>query len=237
MPNGIKLLLTGLSNSGKTNALKTLDPKASLVINIDGKSFPLAIPHANYQSFPDIESLISGWETDGEHIAGIVDVMKSFKDATGAYPKTVVIDTVSRVFQIIADNCNTKYKNFDIHSNIAKQIAMFNNFLQEQLVMNGMNVVSTTHVTFDETLNAYVDASSGAYKKAGGAISVHDHVAFFQVKGKKYVVSHRVPGLPCRTLLTPEQIPDTQSADEYSLANHIKLLEDSTTEITKFTLN
>ena len=234
---GIKLLLTGLSNSGKTNSLKTLDPETTLVINIDGKSFPLELPHINYQTFPDVNSLIHGWDEDGEHYKGIVDTMNAFKDKVGAYPKTVVVDTVSRVFQIIADNCNTKYKNFDIHSNIAKEIAMFNNFLQEQLVMSGINVISTTHVTFDEKLGVYQDASSGAYKKSGGAISVHDSVSFFQVKGKKYVVSHRVPGLPCRTLLTEDQLPDTQPADEYSLKEHLELLSKSTTEAAKFSFN
>jgi len=234
---GVKILLTGLSNSGKTNALRTLDPETTLVINTDGKSFPFGIPHSNYQTFPDVTSLIEGWEEDGEHVKGIVDSMHAFKEMTGAYPKTVAIDTVSRVFQIISDNCNTKYKNFDIHSNIAKEIALFNNFLQEQLVMNGINVISLTHVVYDEKLGVYQDASSGAYKKAGGSISVHDNVSFFHIKGKKYMVTHRSPGLPCRTLLTEEQLPSVQEASEYSLKEHIELLESSNQEITKFTLN
>ena len=233
---GVKLLLSGLSNSGKSRALSSLDPKTSLVISIDGKPFSFAVPHKNYQSFPNVEGFIYGWDDeDGTHTDGIVEVIEKFKDKFGEYPETIAIDTVSRVFQIITDNCNTLYKNFEIHSNIGKQIATFNNFLQE-LVMNSVNVISTTHVTFDEKLGVYVDASSGAYKKAGGAIGVHDHVSFFQVKGKKYKVYHRVPGLPCRSLLPKEKLPDEQDADDYSLAEHIKLIETTQTEVVEFAL-
>jgi hypothetical protein len=233
---GVKVLLTGLSNTGKTNALRTLDPKKTLVVSIDGKTFPFPIPHFNVISFPHIDGFISGYDTADGHVDGIVDKMLKFQEAFGSYPDTVVVDTVSRVFHIIADNSNLQFKNFDIHTNIAKEIALFNNFLQEQLVVNGINVVQISHVVYDEKLNLYTDASSGSYKKAGGVIGTHDHVSFFHVKNKKYLVTHRSPGLPCRTLLTEAQLPSEQSADDYSLAEHIKILQTSNSEITKFTL-
>jgi hypothetical protein len=237
MSKGIKLLLTGLSNSGKTNALRTLDPKTTFVVAIDGKSFPLALPHSNYSSFPSVEEFIGGWTNNaGEHVDGIADKIKKFKEKTGEYPKNIVVDTVSRVFQIIADNCARQYKGFEVHSNISKQIAEFNQFLEVQLVGNGMNVISSTHVTLNADTGLYEDASSGAYKKSGGAISVHDHVVYFSIKSKKYIVTHRAPGLPCRTLLTKEELPDTQSADEYSLADHIALLESKNHEAAEFVL-
>ena len=234
---GIKLLLSGLSNSGKTNALRTLDPKETFVVSIDMKSFPFGIPHAIFAGFPDITSFIHGYTNeDGEHVDGIVDKINKFKEAYGKYPKYIAVDTVSRVFQIIADNCGRQYKGFEIHSNISKQIAEFNSFLENDLVTNGMSVISLTHETINADTGLYEDASSGAYKKAGGAISVHDHVVFFHIKNKKYHVTHRSPGLPCRTLLSPEVLPDSQSADEYSLADHVKLLESTTTEVEKFVL-
>lgn len=233
---GVKLLLTGLSSSGKTNALKTLDPTKSLVISIDGKIFPFEIPHANFSSFPSVEGFLYGYESEDGYVDGVVDKINKFKEVNGNYPETIAIDTVSRVFHIISDNCNRQFTNFDIHTNIAKQIAEFNTFLQTQLVENGMNVIQLTHVTFDEKLNTYMDASSGSYKKAGGAMGTHDHASFFHVKSKKYHVTHRDPVLPCRTLLTEEQLPSSQSADEYSLANHIELLKNSNVEVTKFTL-
>lgn len=234
---GVKILLTGLSNSGKTNALRTLDPKTTYVVSIDGKTFPFAIPHTNFSSFPSIDGLISGYTDEaGEHVDGIADKINKFYEATGAYPENVVVDTVSRVFQIIADNAATNFKGFDIHSNIAKEIAKFNQFLEVQLVGNGMNVISTTHVTLNSDTGVYEDAASGAYKKSGGAISVHDNVSFFSIKSKKYHVTHRAPGLPCRTLLTPQQLPDSQSADEYSLNDHINLLASTNAEIGEFLL-
>jgi len=234
---GIKLLLTGLSNSGKTNALRTLDPKKTFVVSIDGKTFPFSVPHSNFTGFPDIEGLIKGYtDASGNHVDGIADKINKFQAATKAYPETIVVDTVSRVFQIIADNCATLYKGFDVHSNISKEIAKFNNFLEVQLVGNGMNVVSSTHVTLNSETGMYEDAASGAYKKSGGAISVHDNVSFFSIKSKKYIVTHRGPGLPCRTLVTEADLPNSQEADTYSLADHIKLLQNSNAEVEKFVL-
>ncbi len=231
---GVKLLLTGLSSSGKTNALKTLDPKTSFVISIDGKHFPFPIPHANFSSFPDVNSFINGYESEGQHVDGIIDKISKFKEVTGKLPETIAVDTVSRVFQIIADNCSQAYKGFTIHSMISKEIAQFNQFLEITLVSNGMNVVSTTHVMLNPDTGTYEDASSGAYRKSGGAISVHDHVSFFHIVNKQYMVTHRSPGLPCRTLLSKDVLPDSQPADEYSLANHIKLLAKTNDEVEKF---
>lgn len=234
---GIKLLLTGLSNTGKTNSLRTLDPKKTFVVSIDGKTFPFSIPHSNFSSFPNVEGLTKGYtDANGNYVDGIVDKINKFKKTTKAYPETVAVDTVSRVFQIIADNCAIQYKGFEVHSNISKEIAKFNNFLEVQLVGNGMNVISSTHVTLNSETGMYEDASSGAYKRSGGAISVHDHVSFFSVKSKKYIVTHRGPGLPCRTLLTEEQLPNSQEADTYNLADHIKLLQASNAEVGKFVL-
>jgi len=237
MTKGIKVLLTGLSNSGKTNALKTLDPNTSFVVSIDGKTFPLSLPNSNYSTFPSVDGFINGWaDEEGNHVDGIADKIGKFKEKTGEYPKTVVVDTVSRVFQIIADNCGQQFKGFEIHANISKEIAKFNQFLEVQLVGNGMNVVSTTHVTLNADSGLYEDASSGAYKKSGGAISVHDSVSFFSIKSKKYIVTHRSPGLPCRTLLDVKTLPDTQPADEYSLAEHIELLSKTHSEVEAFVL-
>jgi len=234
---GIKLLCTGLSNSGKTNALKSLDPKTTFVVSIDGKTFPFGIPHSNFAGFPNIAGFLYGYnDEEGNHVDGIVDKMQKFKEATGEYPKNVVVDTVSRVFQIIADNCQRQFKGFEIHSNISKEIAEFNSFLENELVASGINVISTTHVTINPDTGMYEDASSGAYKKSGGAISVHDNVVFFRIKNKKYEVVHRSPGLPCRTLLPEDVLPSTQPADEYSLADHIKLLESTNSEVEKFSL-
>lgn len=233
---GVKLLLSGLANSGKTRALGTLDPKTSLVINIDGKSFSFPLMHANFATFPSIAGFLYGYEAEDGHVDGVADKIQKFKDSTGNYPETIAFDTVSRIFMIITDNCNRQFKNFDVHSNIAKQITEFNDFIQTQLVDNGINVIQTTHVTFDEKLNAYFDASSGSYKKAGGAIGTHDSVSFFHIKSKKYKVTHREAGLPCRTLLPEDILPSTQDADEYSLVNHIKLLQNSNAEVVKFSL-
>ena len=233
---GIKLLLSGMSNCGKTNALKTLDPAESFVVSVDGKLFPFAVPHSNFGGFTSINAFINGEDIGGEHTDGIIDKINKFKEKTGSYPRNVVIDTVSRVFQIIADNAGRAFKGFDVHSNISKEIAEFNRFIEQDLVGNGMNVISTTHVTLNTETSVYEDASSGAYKKSGGAISVHDNVSFFFIKNKKYHVTHKAAGLPCRSLLSDEELPATQLADDYSLNDHIALLENKHGEALTFVL-
>jgi len=234
---GLKVLICGTANSGKTRALKTLDPKTTLVINIDGKSFGLPIPHKNFASFPDIESFIFGY-TDGDGVQqpGIVSAMESFKDKLGTYPKTVVLDTISRVYSIIGDNCETKYKNFDIHTNKSKEVAKINNFLQTQLVDNGINLVLLSHVHWDSESSIWKDSSTGAFAKTGGVLSTFDNAVFFEAKNKKYTVTTRGPGLPCRTLLAESELPTLYKADDYSLAEHLAKLEATNSEISDFIL-
>ena len=235
MSHGVKLLLAAMSNSGKTTALAKLNPKTSLVINIDGKSFSHPIPHANFDSFPSVDALINGWHDGDVYQDGIIDKVNKFAEATGDMPETIAIDTISRAIMIIADNANNSHKGFEIYTQISKEVAKLMKFLQVEIVNEGVNVVITSHV-IQEVDGLWIDASVGSFKKAGGVLSTVDNSVFLSVENKKYKVSHRVPGIPCRTLLSKEALPDTQKADEYDIQKHLNLLQESMTEATKFVI-
>src|SRR5512147_2619669 len=100
----IKLLIAAESNSGKTTLTKTLED--SLVISHDGKKYPFAIPHVMVDTFDTVENLI----------ALINEKIVAYKERFKEYPKTIVFDSVSKIFDTILDNCNTKYTGFAIYT-------------------------------------------------------------------------------------------------------------------------
>lgn len=95
----VKLLISGESNSGKTTLTKSLDPKETLVISHDGKNFAFPIPHVNIADFTTTQELLSI----------ITEKITSFKEKLGHYPSTIVIDSVSKVFDTLYDAANTKH--------------------------------------------------------------------------------------------------------------------------------
>ena len=221
---GVKLLLAGVSGQGKTTALGTLDPKTSLVINIDGKTFGFPIPHTNIGAFANVAELIRVIE----------DKVVAFKEATGEFPENIAVDTISRIYNIILDNSERLFTGFDVYKNVGKEVNAFNHFIQV-MTENGINVIITTHVTFDDS-QGWTDASVGNTKKLGGVLSVFDHTAFFNVEKGKYMVHHRSPTLPCRTLISKDKLPSKQRADDYSLPEHIKLITGTHAEVAKFVI-
>ena len=58
MAKTTKLLINGEAGVGKTTLLKDLVAKDTLVIAIDGKDFPLNIPHATYKENVTVDELV-----------------------------------------------------------------------------------------------------------------------------------------------------------------------------------
>ena len=151
-----KILVSGLSNSGKTTLLSKLTNV--LVIAIDGKRYPFPQPHVNVTDFNNID----------EFINLINDKIGAYHAKFGEYPKTIAIDSVSRVFETIANNCNTKFNGFTIYSEISKDVAKFVNYIESTLVSNGVNVVIVSHAIFDADTNRYQLVAQGSFAKMGG---------------------------------------------------------------------
>ena len=152
----VKLLISGESNSGKTTLTKSLDPKTTLVVSHDGKNFPYAIPHVNVNSFG----------TTGELTAIITEKVNAFKEKIGHYPSTVVIDSVSKVFDTLLDSMNNKHSGFKIYSELNKEVHEFTSFIQDTLIGSDMNVVLISHALYDADTANYNLVGKGEYRLA-----------------------------------------------------------------------
>lgn len=151
----VKLLISGESNSGKTSLTKNLEN--SLVINHDGKRYPFSVPHATIAEF----------STTNELIQFVVEKIEAYKEKLGDYPATVVFDSVSRIFDSLYDSCNTKYTGFNIYSNLDKEIKLFTNFVENELVNNDINVVLISHAIYDSDTSKYNLVGKGSFAKVG----------------------------------------------------------------------
>ena len=152
----IKLLIAAESNSGKTTLTKDLQD--SLVISHDGKRYPFAVPHVMIDTFATVEELIN---TTNEKII-------AYKERFKIYPKTVVFDSVSKIFDTILDNCNTKYTGFAIYTNLDKEIHELTDYVQNTLIASDMNVVLISHALFDADTGKYNLIGKGNFQKRGG---------------------------------------------------------------------
>lgn len=153
--SAVKLLIAGQSNSGKTTLLKSLED--AYVLSHDGKKFPFPIPHTNVPTFDSVAQLTELMTTK----------IQAYQEAKGDLPKTVVIDTVSKIFDTIYDNCNKKYTGFKIYSEIDLEIKAFTDYVQNMLVENGMNVILLSHAIYEADTASYNLVGKGSFSKRG----------------------------------------------------------------------
>jgi len=218
-----KLLISAPSNSGKTTLLKDLED--ALVISIDGKKFPYAIPHVNVDTFESVQDF-----TDL-----ISSKVQAYNEKFGKYPRTIAIDSVSRVFETAANNCNLRFTGFTVYSELNKEIALLTGYL-ESVVSSGTNLVIISHSIYDKDSARYVLVDQGSFSKAGGFLSVVDNAVALEVKSNKRIVHHRNPKFAARTILTAEELPDQVLMEDYNLQAHIDLLEGKHDEVADFVL-
>lgn len=169
-----RLLISGKANSGKTTLIKSLPPKETYVIAVDEKPFQFAIPHTNIYGFKDMESFVYGYDTEDEegnpiHIEGVYEKVEKFVEKFGEAPKYLVIDSVSRVFQIAYDNLNDRFPNdnFKLYAALDREIKRLREMLTT-LQENGINVIIISHALYDEKTDTYSMVDSGKFSKAGG---------------------------------------------------------------------
>jgi len=200
-----KILVNGKSGSGKTNLLKTLTD--AFVISRDGKQFPFSIPHMMVPTFYDMQILTQGGQVviDGLEVdvEGFFDKVEKYNDKMGFYPKTIVIDSVSKIMQDIIDYANINFVNFDIHSYINKETAVLTKFVQEDLVAEGMNVVIINHV-MDNDKKGLIPIGQGKFKDKGGFYGEVDH----SILVENLKVVHR--GVENQARTTIATLPDRQ---------------------------
>ena len=218
----VKLLISGEANSGKTTLTKNLDD--SLVISHDGKRYPFKVPHVLVASFDDTSNLIDL----------ITEKIEAYKDRFGNYPKTIVFDSVSKIFDTMLANCNEKYKGFSIYSELDKEIVQFTAFIENSLIASDMNVVLISHALYDADTARYNLVGKGSFAKRGGFLSEVDEGIFVESKANKRNLHFRSTKLPARTL--HEELPDSMLVEEFNLQEHMDTLADVANVVDDFAL-
>ena len=221
MSKGFKLLISGVSNAGKTSLTRTLTN--SLVISHDGKAYPFEVPHG----------LLVDVSTTSDIIDFVNSKVAAYSDRFGSMPETLVFDSVSRIYDSLYDSCNKRFTGFAIYSNLDKEIKEFADFLEE-ILANGVNLVIISHAIFDADEDKYNLVGKGSFAKLGGFLSVVDEGIFVETKKDKRVLHFRSTKFPARTLL--EDLPASIPAADFDLQAHLSKLHESTNNASKFAL-
>lgn len=218
----VKLLISAEANSGKTTLTKTL--KDALVVSHDGKKFPFAVPHVMVDSF----------QTTNDLIATINDKIVAYKDKFGSYPKTIVFDSVSKIFDTILDACNKKYTGFNIYSNLSNEVNALTAYIQNTLIASDMNVVLISHAIYDQDTAKYNLVGKGDFAKRGGFLSEVDQAIFLETKANKRTIHFRSTKFPARTLA--EDDPDSIDVAVFNLQDYIDKLAQTQDAVDEYAL-
>ena len=217
MSVGSKVLITGLSNAGKTTLLKPL--KNVLVVSRDGKPFSLELPHVNVGEYSRIDELLDIVQSK----------LDAYKERFNEYPDTIVFDSVSRIFTDIETSCSKRFDGFKIWDAINKEINTFVEAISD-LQSNGFNVVLIAHAVWDEKAGKYVETCKGSFQKIGGWLSTVDYALNIDTIGSKRIVTHRGNSLS-RTLL--EGIPDKEDANTFNLQEYLDKIHSKANVVTE----
>jgi len=217
----IKLLVNGLPAIGKTTVLQTLTDV--LVIARDGKAYPFPQPHVNVPDF----------ETADELINIITDKINAYEEKFGELPKTIAIDSISKILLDIEGNVLARVKSFP-YGEVNTEIKKIVDFIERDLA-DAFNVVMVSHVIYDEDTVGYkLVNAGGSWGKKGGIISEVDQAVFIELKGKNRILHYRNPKMLARTTLS--ELPDSIPLDEYNLQEHLDLLNATQTDTAEWSL-
>ena len=216
----VKLLVSGAAASGKTTLLSSLEDV--LIIAIDGKKYPFKQAHRNIAAFDVMDDLTNN----------INEAIVAYKDKKGEFPKTIAIDSVSRVFEITANNCNRKLTGFNVYSELNKEVAKFTAYIEDVLIANGLNVVIVSHTIYNQDTMKHDLVAQGSFAKLGGFLSIVDNAVFIETKANKRIVHNRSIKFPARTILA--DLKDSVPSDEYDIQEHIHKLEKVKDEVAEF---
>ncbi len=130
----------------------------------------------------------------------IVEKIEAYKEKFDEYPETIVFDSVSKISEILYNNCNEKYTGFTIYSKLDSEISTLNNFIENSLIASDLNVVIISHAIYDADSAKYNLVAKGSFAKKGAYLSEVDEGIFIEVKGNKRILHFRSGKFPARTL-------------------------------------
>lgn len=218
----VKFLVSAFEKSGKSTITSQL--RNPLVINLDQKEYGFKVPHVNIKEYLGMDALL---ET-------IAEKLQAYKDKFGKYPENLIFDTVTQMYSAMQKYNSDKYKGFDVHSKNGQETMAFNQFIEQQLLPAGINVIIVAHTLYDEATSRHIIPATGAFAKAGSWTSVVNDSIFVEVKSNKLVVHLKGLKYPARTTLT--DLPDSIPVEEYSLQDHLDQLTAKSVEFEDYIL-
>lgn len=210
---GVKVLISGLPNVGKSTLLKDLNPETTLLIVRDGKKSPLKIPKKTIEDFTDVDDLISQ----------ITNAVSSYIEKYDKNPETIAIDSISKIFLDIEARILARVKSFP-YGQINIEIAKFMEFL-EHSIAPVCNLVMISHAQLNTETSSYeLVNAGGSWGKKGGAISEVENALFIELKGSKRTIHHKTHKMLSRSLI--DSIPESEPADTFNLQSYIDLVNE-----------
>lgn len=220
--SGVKLLLTGFESCGKSTITSALTD--AIVVNMDQKEYNFKVPHVNIKEYDGMDALL----------ALVTEKIQAYNTRFGKLPKTVVFDTVTQMYSAMQKYNADKYKGYDVHTKNNQETMAFNQFIEQELIPAGINVVIVAHTLYDEATSRHIIPATGAFAKAGSWLSVVNNSIFVERKSNKLVV--HLKGLKYPTRTTIEGLPDSVEIDDYSLQDHLDQLAATQIEAEEFIL-
>ena len=220
--SAVKILVSGEAAAGKTTLIKDLDN--ALLLSHDGKRPAVKLPHVYISNFIDVSELLSTFN----------EKIEAYNERYGNYPATIVIDSVSRIYDTINNICNDKYTGFTIYSTMDKMIKEFNAYIEDTLIASGMNVILISHAIYDSETSQYNLVGKGSYAKLGGALSTVEEAIFLEKKSNKRIVHFRSTKFPARTLQT--DLPDNVPVDDFSMKSYLEAIIANQSDVDSYSI-
>ena len=219
--SNVKLLVSSLPNIGKTTLLKSLTD--TLIIARDGKKYPFEQPHINVPDFTSAEQFIDI----------IIDTVDKYEKKYEKSPKTIAIDSISKILLDIEGYTLEQVKSFP-YGKVNTEIKKVVDFIERDMVPN-FNIILVSHALYNEDVSGYALVNAGgSYGKKGGILSEVDEAIFVELKGKKRIVNFRNSKMCSRT--TMAELPETVPIEEFNLQEHLELLQHKQGKAEKWSL-
>ena len=210
---GVKLLVTGLESSGKSTITSKI--KDALVINFDNKEYNFEVANADFREYTGLDSVIDKKKKK----------LVAYKEKNGKFPKVLVIDTVTQLYSSMVLYNSKKYTGFNIHSQNNVDTLDLNNYFEDVILANGVDLVVVAHAIFDPDTKAYTIKSQGQFRDAGSWLSIVNDSIFIEKRNGKLTVFLNDIKYPSRTSL--EKIEEKMSIDDYDINTHLEKLRNS----------
>lgn len=220
--HAVKLLVCAFESSGKSTITSSITE--ALVGNCDAKEYGFRVPHFNMKEYTGMENFIATCNSK----------IGAYKEKFGRLPGTFILDTVTQIYTAMQKFNADKYTGFNIHSANNKDTLMLNDYIENTLIANGVNVVIVAHTTFDADTARHIIPASGQFAKAGSWLSVVNEAIFIEKKNSKLVVHLKSMKYPCRSTL--EDLDESVPVEKYNINDHIARLAASKVEADEFVL-